>query len=107
MTINHAINNIWLQLGTRAHMLVYRPLTNSWQIWTATNTRTGNSDLWLGTYMEVFPNGQCIQHIRTASEVRELEIRPPVDMQVQHIDGNVNNNDISNLMLVNVKENRR
>jgi hypothetical protein len=113
-------NNVWLQPGTRAHMLVYRPMSHSWQVWTATDKRSGNSDTWLGTFMEVFPTGQCTQHVRTETEVRDMEIRPAVVEQssatheldihcinhprdgewIHHIDGNLRNNDPSNLELV-------
>jgi len=66
--------NIWLQPGTRAHMLVYK--SGKWQLWTSTNSRQGDSDLWLGTYMELHPNGKCIQCIRGEVEVRDIVIRP-------------------------------
>lgn len=65
--------NIWLQPGTRAHMLVYKQ--DHWEVWVATNSRSGDSSTWLGTYMELYPNGKCIQSIRTEVEVREFVIR--------------------------------
>jgi hypothetical protein len=65
--------NIWLQPGTRAHMLVYKG--DHWEVWVATNSRSGDSSTWLGTYMELYPNGKCIQSIRTEAEVREFVIR--------------------------------
>jgi len=68
--------NVWLQPGTRAHMLVYRPDTHSWQLWTATNTRQGDSSTWYGTYMEVYADGRCEQHYRSQTEVREIVVRP-------------------------------
>jgi hypothetical protein len=71
-----SMNNIWLQPGTRAHMLVYRPLTNTWQVWTSTNCRSGNSDSWLGTYMELYADGMCVQHYRSETELREIIVRP-------------------------------
>jgi len=74
--MNEALNNVWLQPGTRAHMLVYRPITNTWQLWTATNKRSGNSDTWFGTYMELYADGTCIQHYRSETEVREITVRP-------------------------------
>lgn len=67
-------SNIWLQPGTRCHMLVYRE--GVWQVWTATNSRQGDSDLWCGTYMELHPNGMCIQRIRGEVDVRDIVIRP-------------------------------
>jgi len=75
MTDSPSLYNVWLQPGTRAHMLVYRPKLYSWQVWTATNTRSGWSDTWLGSYMELTPNGECVQHYRSASEITQLVIR--------------------------------
>jgi hypothetical protein len=65
--------NIWLTLGTRAHMLVYK--STHWELWTATNSRSGDSSKWLGTYMCLYPDGTCIQYIRTEVEYKELRIR--------------------------------
>ena len=65
--------NIWLQPGTRAHMLVYKE--THWEVWVATNCRSGDSSTWFGTYMELYPNGKCIQSIRTEVEVRDIVIR--------------------------------
>ena len=73
-SMNDNSQNIWLQPGTRLHMLVYRE--GVWQVWTATNSRSGDSDLWCGTFMELHPNGKCIQRIRGEVEVREIVIRP-------------------------------
>ena len=80
-------NNVWLQPGTRAHMLVYRPDTRSWQLWTATDKRSGNSDTWYGTYLEVFDDGRCIQHNRHPSDVREIEIRPSPEYEYVCVNG--------------------
>jgi len=66
--------NIWLQPGTRVHMLVYKD--GKWQVWTSTNTRSGDSDLWCGTYMELHPNGMCIQCTRTEAYVNNIVVRP-------------------------------
>lgn len=71
---NPSANNIWLQPGTRAHMLVYRG--DHWEVWTATNSRSGGSAAWLGTYMKLYADGKCIQCIRTETEWREFIIRP-------------------------------
>lgn len=65
--------NIWLQPGTRAHMLVYKG--DHWQVWTATNSRSGRSEGWLGTYMKLYPDGKCVQCIETGVEWREFIIR--------------------------------
>jgi hypothetical protein len=70
-----AKNNIWLQPGTRAHMLVYRPHTNTWQVWTSTNSRSGDSDTWLGTYMELYADGSCIQHYRSEADIHCITVR--------------------------------
>ena len=69
------MNNVWLQPGTRAHMLVYRPHTNTWQVWFATNNRSNDSDTWLGTYMEVYPCGRCEQHYRSETDIRCITVR--------------------------------
>lgn len=74
--MNESINNVWLQPGTRAHMLVYRPDTRSWQLWTATNSRTGSSRNWNGTFMEMYPDGRCIQVDVSQTDLREITIRP-------------------------------
>lgn len=66
---------VWIGLGTRLSMLVYKPRRNVWQIWTATNSRMGDSDLWLGTYLEVYNCGMCTQHYRSETEQRQLIIR--------------------------------
>src|SRR6187551_1383222 len=66
--------NIWLQPGTRVHMLVYKQ--GAWQVWTATDKRSGDSDLWCGTYMELHPNGMAIQCTRTEAYVNSIIIRP-------------------------------
>ena len=74
--MTHRLNeqNIWLQPGTRLHMLVYKD--GIWQVWVAANNRSGDSDLWCGTFMELHPNGKCIQRIRGEVEVRDIVIRP-------------------------------
>jgi hypothetical protein len=72
---NNNDNNIWLQPGTRAHMLVYKPETNSWQVWTSTNTRSGDSSKWLGTYMELFSDGMCLQHYRSETDIHCITVR--------------------------------
>jgi hypothetical protein len=66
--------NIWLQPGTRAHMLVYK--SGVWQVWTATTRRDGDSDMWLGTFMELHPNGMCVQRTITAEYVNDMVVRP-------------------------------
>ena len=66
--------NIWLQPGTRAHMLVYKG--DVWQVWTSTNSRTGDSDLWYGTYMELHPDGKCVQCTREQDRIDYITIRP-------------------------------
>jgi len=68
-------NNIWMQLGTRCHMLVHNPQTNVWEVWTSTNSRSGDSSKWLGTYLELHSDGRCIQHIRSETEVSAIVIR--------------------------------
>jgi hypothetical protein len=77
-------DRVWLQPGTRAQMLIYRTESKTWQVWTATNSRTGDSRLWLGTYMELFPDGTCIQHNRTAVEETAIVVRP----KYQHVERN-------------------
>ena len=74
MSTRTEANNIWLQPGTRLHMLVYRE--GVWQVWIATNSRSGDSDEWLGTYMDLHPNGMCVQHLRSETEISEIVIRP-------------------------------
>jgi hypothetical protein len=69
-------NNIWLQPGTRAHMLVYQPITGSWRVWTSTNSRSGSDREWCGTYMEMHPDGRCIQVTRTETDYHEITVRP-------------------------------
>jgi len=69
-------DRVWLQPGTRAQMLIYRTESKTWQVWTATSSRTGDSRLWLGTYMELYPDGACMQINRTATEETAIMIRP-------------------------------
>ena len=69
-------DKVWLQPGTRAMMLIYRTDTRTWQVWTATNSRNGDSRAWLGTYMELHEDGKCVQHNRTATSEEEIVVRP-------------------------------
>ena len=68
--------NVWLQPGTRAHMLVYRPDTHSWRVWTSTNSRQGSDRNWHGTYMEMYSDGRCVQVDVSECDLREITIRP-------------------------------
>ena len=76
--MTHRLNEdkVWLHPGTRLHMLVYSVYSQSWEAWTATNSRNGPSSEWRGTYLQMFSDGKCIQHFRSETEVRELVIRP-------------------------------
>jgi hypothetical protein len=74
--MNENADRVWLHPGTRAQMLVYRTETKTWQVWTATNSRRGDSRLWLGTYMELHADGKCVQHNRTATDETEIVVRP-------------------------------
>ena len=67
------LDNIWLQPGTRLHMIIDR--VSHWEVWTATNKRTGDSSTWLGTWLELYPDGACIQGIRTETYGKTMEIR--------------------------------
>lgn len=69
-------DNVWIQLGTRLHMLVYRAKTATWEVWTATNSRSGDSAKWLGTYMELHADGKCEQHYRSEVDIRCITVRP-------------------------------
>lgn len=69
-------DNIWIQPGTRLHMLVYRPQTATWEVWTSTNSRQGDSAKWLGTYMELHVDGKCEQHYRSEVDIRCITVRP-------------------------------
>lgn len=72
--------SIWVQLGTRLHMVVYRPTRHVWQIWTSTNRRQGDSSTWLGTYIELYRCGKATQHTRRDTDESMIVIRPcPVD----------------------------
>lgn len=66
-------NNVWIQPGTRLHMLVYKH--GVWQVWVATNDRSGDSDKWLGTFMELHPDGTCVQEYRSETDIRSIVIR--------------------------------
>ena len=66
-------NNVWIQPGTRLHMLVYKE--GKWQVWVATNSRSGDSDNWLGTYMELSVDGTCEQHYRSETSIRSITVR--------------------------------
>lgn len=74
MVTNNA-RNIWLQPGTRVHMVVDR--VSHWEVWTATDKRTGDSAAWLGTYFELYWTGEVIQCIRTNTDMRRFVIREP------------------------------
>lgn len=39
-------------------MIVHRP--THYEVWTATNTRAGDSNTWHGSYIELYPNGDMI-----------------------------------------------
>lgn len=71
--------NVWLQPGTRAHMVVYRPEARSWQVWVATNSRSGDSANWLGTYLECYPDGCVIQVTKTETDVRAITVRDAME----------------------------
>jgi hypothetical protein len=61
--------HIWLQPGTRLHMLVVR--SDHVEVWTATNSRIGDSANWFGSYIAVYHNGDVISVTRNeASEDR-------------------------------------
>jgi len=66
--------NIWLQPGTRLHMLVYKQ--GVWQVWTATDNRSGDSSQWHGTFMELHADGKCVQRTQEETYINELTIRP-------------------------------
>lgn len=79
--------SIFIPLGTRLHMIVRRlsreyALCNAtvaedaydYEIWTATNTRAGDSSTWLGTYIRVQPDGKVFQCTRTADAESEYQI---------------------------------
>lgn len=66
-------DNIWIQPGTRLHMLVYKE--GKWQIWVATNSRSGNSDTWLGSFMELHSDGRCLQHYRSETDIHCITVR--------------------------------
>jgi len=68
-------NNVWIQPGTRLHMLVYRPHTRTWEVWVATDSRQGDSAKWLGTYMELHADGRCDQHYRSEVDIRCITVR--------------------------------
>ena len=68
--------NIWMQPGTRCHMLVYK--RGVWQVWTATSSRSGDSDKWCGTYMELHPDGKCVQRTREEVYVNDFVVRPAI-----------------------------
>ena len=72
---NEQLYNVWLQPGTRAHMLVYQPNTKSWQLWVATDSRSGNSDNWLGTYLECYPDGCVVQVYKSETDLRTIIVR--------------------------------
>jgi len=68
-------NNIWVQLGTRLHMLVYNVQHKQWEVWTSTNNRSGDSSKWLGTYLLLHADGKCEQHHRSETEVTSFVVR--------------------------------
>ena len=68
------LENIWMQPGTRVHMLVYKH--GVWQVWTATDNRSGDSQQWHGTFMELHPDGKCVQRTQTEAYISEFTVRP-------------------------------
>lgn len=69
-------DKVWIHPGTRLHMLVYNLDTHVWEVWTATDSRSGDSKHWHGTYMELHSDGKCVQRNRTETIEQELVIRP-------------------------------
>lgn len=69
--------HIWLQPGTRLHMVVVR--SDHVELWTSTNTRIGDSASWLGSYIAVYCNGDVISHQRGATHEDQFVIRKGQD----------------------------
>ncbi len=78
---------LWLQPGTRLHMIVrrmqkvhadgnfYECDAASWEIWTATDSRTGDSSQWHGTFLRLHPDGSIVQVTRDPHGVEtELQV---------------------------------
>lgn len=72
---------LWLQPGTRLHMVVRRDAEPStvdeylWEIWTATDSRTGDSRQWRGTFLRLHPDGSIVQVHRDPHGVEtELQV---------------------------------
>lgn len=64
---------LWLQPGTRLHMIVRRPDCD--EIWTSTNSRTGDSKHWFGTFLRLHPDGSIVQVHRDPHGVEtELQV---------------------------------
>lgn len=57
--------HLWMQPGTRLHMIVHDGADNwphsTWDIWTATDKRTGDSSTWQGTFLRLHNEGRIEQ----------------------------------------------
>jgi hypothetical protein len=61
--------HIWLQPGTRLHMIVCRE--DHYEIWTATSSRIGDSSTWTGTYIQLYNDGCMYNVTRTEAGVED------------------------------------
>lgn len=69
----HRDNRVVPLLGTRLHIMVHRE--DHWEIWTASNTRAGDSSTWLGTFFRLYPDGTVYQVTRREEGESDLQIR--------------------------------
>lgn len=79
MSATELARALWLQPGTRLHMIVRRKSTDDqlyiYEIWTATDSRTGDSSLWHGTFVRLYPDGSMVQVNRDPHGVEtELQV---------------------------------
>lgn len=67
------MRHLWLQPGTRLHMVVEQRSSDefasyagasTWEVWTSTDSRTGDSKNWHGTFLRLYPDGTIDQVTR-------------------------------------------
>lgn len=72
--VSSSEKHLWLQPGTRLHMVVQRQdemqsdgwgnfdgWTHFFEVWTSTDKRTGDSSTWHGTFLRLHPDGRIEQ----------------------------------------------